>query len=130
MTGGGNLRQIARFGTVGVGATLVHLAVAWLANHVADLAPYTANAVGFAAAFTLSYLGHFFWTFGRRQGHRRHLPRFLVVSAAGYGLTNLIVWLVVGQLGHPFDAALVVILFTVPPATWALSRIWAFRVPG
>ncbi len=128
--GGGILRQIIRFGTVGIGATLVHLAVAWLANHSAGLAPYGANAAGFAAAFTLSYLGHFFWTFARRAGHRRHLPRFLVVSAMGYGLTNAVVWLVIGRMGGTFDAALAVILVTVPPTTWVLSRLWAFRMAG
>lgn len=124
------LGQLVRFGLVGLGGTLIHLAVAWMANRWGGIAPYTANFAGFAAAFTWSYLGHFYWTFGRRSAHGRHLSRFLVVALAGYGLTNLVIWIVVTRLGHPFEAALGVILIVVPTSTWLLSRIWAFRAPA
>ena len=121
------LREGLRFASVGIGATLVHLAIAWLANRGAGLSPFAANACGFVAAFTLSYLGHFYWTFAREAGHSRHLPRFVVVAGIGYLLTNLIVWAVTIRGGYAFEAALVVILLAVPPSTWLLSRIWAFR---
>lgn len=121
------VREALRFASVGVGATLVHLAVAWLANRGVGFQPFLANACGFAAAFSLSYLGHFYWTFGRQAGHARHLPRFVIVAGAGYALTNLIVWAVTVHGGYPFEAALAVILVAVPSATWLLARIWAFR---
>lgn len=121
------LREIGRFATVGFGATLVHLGVAWLAAKVGGLDPIVANACGFVAAFALSYLGHFYWTFGGPAGHRRHLPRFMIVSGIGYVLTNIIVWLVTVRGGYPFEVALLAILAIVPASTWTLSRIWAFR---
>ena len=121
------VREVLRFGTVGAGATLVHLIVAWIANRAGGMPPYAANACGFFAAFTLSYLGHFYWTFGRQAGHTRHLPRFVIVAGIGYALTNLIIWVVVDRAGYPFEAALGTILVAVPASTWALSRIWAFR---
>lgn len=121
------VREILRFGSVGAGATLVHLAGAWLANRGLGFQPFLANACGFAVAFTLSYLGHFYWTFGRQAGHARHLPRFIVVAGVGYALTNLVVWLVTMRGGYPFEAALAVILVVVPTSTWLLARIWAFR---
>lgn len=121
------VREVLRFASVGAGATLVHLVVAWLANRVAGQEPFVANGCGFLAAFTLSYLGHFYWTFGRQAGHARHLPRFVVVAGLGYALTNLIVWAVTVRGGYPFEAALAVILVAVPASTWLLARIWAFR---
>lgn len=121
------IAQLGRFGTVGGLATLIHLAVAWVAARGGGASPFLANGIGFAAAFSFSYLGHFYWTFGQRDGHSVRLPRFLVVSGAGYCLTNLIVWIVVSRAGLAFEAALLVILFAVPLMTWALSRYWAFR---
>ena len=123
----GLIAQLGRFGTVGVIATLVHLGVAWILSRGFNFAPFVANAFGFLAAFGCSYLGHFYWTFGHRSGHPTRLPRFLVVSGFGFALTNLIVWLVVSIAGHPFEFALLAILFAVPASTWALSRLWAFR---
>ncbi len=121
------LREALRFASVGAGATIVHLAVAWIANRLGGIPPYTANFCGFLAAFSLSYLGHFYWTFSKLSGHAHHLPRFIVVALFGYALTNVIVWAVDDRGGYPFEAALGVILFAVPTATWLLSRLWAFR---
>lgn len=123
---GGVFAQLARFATVGGVATLVHLAVAWLA-HRAGFSPLQANGAGFAVAFAVSYLGHFHWTFGRPGHHARHLPRFVVLSAMGYALTNLIVWAVTLTAGARFEASLAVILLVVPVFTWAAGRFWAFR---
>ena len=124
---GGLIREMMRFGTVGAGATLVHLIVAWIANRVGGIPPFAANACGFAAAFSASYLGHFYWTFGRQGGHARYLPRFVIVAGFGYAVSNLIIWGVTKSAGYPFEASLGVILVAVPASTWLMSRIWAFR---
>ena len=123
------LKEGARFGIVGLIATALHVAVAWTLNHVAGAGPYAANAMAWMIAFVFAYLGHFYWTFGRSGNHRRHQLRFTVVSAAGFGMNNVVIWLVVDQLGLSFDVALVAILVVVPPASWVLSRLWAFRAP-
>ncbi len=118
--------QLTRFGLVGIAATLVHIGVAWLV-HATGASPLLANAAGFLAAFALSYLGHFYWTFSQREGHPKRLPRFVVVAGVGFALSNAIVWGAVVLVGAPFELALAVILVSVPTATWLLSRLWAFR---
>lgn len=123
------LREALRFASVGAGATLVHLGVAWIANRLLHVPPYGANACGFVAAFSLSYLGHFYWTFARQSGHAHHLPRFVIVALCGYALTNVIVWAVTDRGGYAFEVSLAVILVAVPASTWVLSRLWAFRAP-
>lgn len=122
------VQQGARFGIVGLVATLLHMAVAWTVNRL-GVTPYAANALGFAAGFVIAYLGHFYWTFGRRGNHLRHQLRFIVVSAVSFALGNGVIWLVVDRLGLSFDLALVVIVLVVPPTSWMLSRVWAFRAP-
>ncbi|MEM7058257.1 MAG: GtrA family protein [Pseudomonadota bacterium] len=120
------LRQGARFGAVGIFATILHLAAAWAANRWFGLGEYAANGVGFAVSFSFSYLGHFYWTFAQQSEHQRSLARFLVVAGIGYAITNLIVWVVTDALDQPFELALLGILLVVPPTTWMISRIWAF----
>lgn len=120
------LAQAGRFGVVGLAATLVHLLIAWLAHNQAEMMPVWANAFGFLVAFTFSYVGHFYWTFGQRAGHRVRLPRFVAVSATGFALSSLITRAVT-RGGQDFDLALALILVTVPLTTWLLSRLWAFR---
>ena len=122
----GVLAQLGRFATVGVVATLVHVGVAWAVQRGLGAAPMTANLTGFVFAFACSYLGHFYWTFGQRAGHRVRLPRFLAVSGLSLVLTSLITWLF-AKAGLPFEASLIAILLLVPATTWTLSRWWAFR---
>ncbi len=120
------LAQIGRFGVVGVAATLIHLALAWIAARGFDAAPLTANSLGFVAAFACSYFGHLYWTFGQRTGHPVTLPRFVVVSGVSLLLTSVITW-AVDHAGLPFEVTLAAILLTVPLVTWLLSKYWAFR---
>ncbi len=121
------LREAVRFASVGLGATLVHLLAAFVANRVFGLSPFLANAIGFGTAFALSYFGHFYWTFGHRKGHARHLPRFLIVAGCGYLTSNVIVWIVTTRGGLAFEYALAAILVIVPATTWIISRLWAFQ---
>jgi putative flippase GtrA len=67
------------FAVVGVAATVVHGAVAWLLLAVAG--PLAANAVGFGVALTVTYLGNYFLTFRSEAAHGPTVVRFLVVSA-------------------------------------------------
>ena len=46
--------QLARFGGVGVLATIVHILVALVARNAVELAPLLANFVGFGVAFVVS----------------------------------------------------------------------------
>lgn len=118
--------QVLRFGTVGLWATAVYTLVAALA-HAAGAPPSLANVLGYAIATAVSFLGHFYWTFGKSTGHRRALPRFLVVSGCGFLLSAAIMHLVTTTLAAPFWAGLAAIIAVVPAVSWALGRYWAFR---
>ncbi len=118
--------RIARFSLVGVLATAVHVTLAYAARGAFDLAPVTANAVGFCGAFLISYFGHHQWTFARTGNHRAHLARFLVVSMLAYALSHFITVAVTGWMHLNYVLALGVILVMVPPANYVFSSFWAF----
>lgn len=123
------LLQYGRFGIVGVGATLVHVAVYAGLIELLALSPLAANTLGFMAGVNVSFLGHRGWTF-RDQGHgdvRRSLVRFWVVALLGFALNSLFVWLVTGALGLAYGWAIPLIMGVTPLATFALAKLWAFR---
>jgi putative flippase GtrA len=121
--------QYARFGIVGLGATLVHvLAYAGLIELLA-LQPLLANALGFALSVNVSFVGHRHWTFGGAGagGARRALFRFWAVALFGFALNSLFVQLVTGMARLPYYWSIPLIAGVTPLATFALSKFWAFR---
>jgi putative flippase GtrA len=121
--------QVGRFGTVGGGATALHLFAAYLASSLGGLAPGSANAVGFACAVVFAYLGHFSWTFSRQAEHSEALGRFAVASLLGFATSSFIVFVVTHVLQWPMLAALVLVGIAVPSLNFVAFKFWVFR-PG
>jgi putative flippase GtrA len=122
------LLQYARFGVVGLGATLVHVLVYAGLIELLALSPLAANTAGFALAVNLSFFGHRGWTFRDQRGPeaRRSLWRFWVVALLGFALNTLFVWLVTDLLGLGYAYAIPLLAGVTPLATFALSKLWAF----
>lgn len=120
------LAELSRFGTIGVAVTLLHGAVAWLAHRSLGMPPFAANLAGYGVAVGLSFAGHSLWTFRRRDRAVRRLARFIVVSLAGFALSNATIWVVTRTVDWPFEVALAINLALIPAATWLVSRLWVF----
>ena len=121
--------QYGRFVVVGLGATLVHVAVYVATIELAGVAPLAANALGFATAVTISFLGHQHWTFRDAPGEsgRNALLRFWGVALLGFLLNTLFVQLVTGTLGWSYDWAIPPMVAITPVITFLLSKLWVFR---
>ena len=119
--------QLARFGIVGVGATIVHVLTVVALVDGAGLRFVWANPAGFIAGFVVSYAGHLTWTFGQRGNHRRRLPRFIVVWLCGFTAGQVLGWLIVEVLGLPYGIALALTVTAIPVASFLAGRFWVFR---
>jgi putative flippase GtrA len=120
------IRQLARFGVVGVAAMAVH----WLAVTILvplGLIPLIANVVAFAIAFNVSYLGHRNWTFASTNHHPTTLKRFFGVALASFVLNEILYYLLLTFTALDYRIALAVVLIAVAALTFVLSRYWAFR---
>jgi len=90
------LRQLLRFGVVGVANTVVCLAILWTLHDGFGVAVWLATAAGYAVAIVQSYLLNRSWTFagGAVVPVGRQLPVFIAVNVgAGIvfaGLTSLL----------------------------------------
>lgn len=126
------LLRIARFGIVGLTAAAVHYWVVIALVELLHIAPLQANVGGFVAAFWVSYFGHRHWTFSdavasHTDGTHSSFLRFLLVALLGFGMNQLMFYLLLRYAGWPYYLALAVVVFTVAAMTYVLSRLWAFR---
>jgi putative flippase GtrA len=118
--------QGLRFSTVGIWSTGVYLLAAATAAE-AGVHPQLANALGYAVGTMTSFLGHFYWTFGRRSKHACALLRFLVVASGGFLISAGLMHITVEWFLAPIWAALACIVIVVPALSWLSGRYWAFR---
>ena len=121
------LKQLSRFGFVGVLATAVHVGVGLGLHDGIGMLPFWANLIAFACALSVSFVGQTRLTFPDSTADRRAFMRFSIVAVSGLGLNQLIVWVMTSIFSYPYWLALVAIIFTVPVVTFMLLKFWALR---
>ena len=122
-----SLRQISRFGFVGVIATAVHVGVGLGLHEVAGMRPLWANLIAFGCALGVSFFGQTRLTFPDSSADGGAFVRFSVVAVSGLGLNQTIVWVVTSVFASPYWLALAIIICTVPGITFLLLKFWALR---
>lgn len=122
------LTAAVRFALVGALATAVHFVVAVLLVRAAGWTPPVANIGGFAAAFVVSFVGQWRFTFAAGAlPWQRVLPRYFAISVAAFAVNAAAYGLLLRHSPLRFDVALALVLVAVAGATFVLSRAWAFR---
>ena len=121
------IRQIATFGVAGVIATLVHVIIGVTLNRFVGLTPFTANLIAFPLATCVTLFGNSQLTFRGYGGGARSLLKALATVLFGLALNQILVEIVTAHLGYSYEVALIVIIATVPAATFLLFKFWAFR---
>jgi putative flippase GtrA len=113
------------FGLVGASAALVHtLVFAWLQHQVW---PELANALGFGAAFGVSFWGHRHLSFAdTSKGMGQSLLRFVLTALLGL-LTNEVCFMALTRgLGGSALMSLWLAMGIAAIQTFVLGRFWAF----
>ena len=120
--------QLMRFGLVGMLATATHGTAYFYFVTAELLTPVMANFAAYAIAFSLSFIGHRYWTFGdTRSGRDPYaLLRFLTVSLSGLGVNTAAVLVLVTYFQLPAWTPLIVIVGVTPVCTFLFSRFWVF----
>ena len=124
-----SILQIARFGIVGVGATLIHGGVAWLLLRESLLPLLIINCAAFGAGFIFSFLGHYHWTFRGGAPKLRSLMRFFTVAFGGLLVSTLVLSIFIHVHAMNDIAKLAISILVIPPVTFILGKLWAFA-PG
>jgi putative flippase GtrA len=121
------VRRIVRFGIVGVTATAIHVSVALMLSGFAGLGGLAANFLGFSTAWSVSYLGNYYWTFLADSRHAVSVPRFMLTSLACLAASMAIVQWTTIDLGWPFYVSQIIVAITIPAISFILNVLWVFR---
>lgn len=121
------LVQASRFAVVGLLATGVHIATAMLVHTLFAVSPLWSNVCGFLAAFSLSYIGHWRWTFEAEGNHAFAVPRFVMVALAGFAINHAIVFGITVVAALPLWMAMVPVAIVVPALSFWLNKTRVFQ---
>ena len=88
------LAQLAKFGVVGVVATVIDFGIMNLLHYGLQLDIIFSNTCGFVVSLVFNYLASMKYVFSHREGmsRRREFIIFVVLSVIGLGLNDGIVW--------------------------------------
>ncbi len=115
-----------RFGLVGLAAAMVHMGVAIFLNRVSNFSVLASNAVGFLIAFSVSFLGQYYWTFRSAASMRGAVSKYFLIAMMAFLVNNLVlVWLVEQNVVGDVEALLIAAA-VIPAITYLLGRFWVF----
>jgi putative flippase GtrA len=125
----GLLKQIAKFATIGVGATVIHVASALLFNSVAKFSALQSNFLAFLVASAFTYCGNYFWTFSRTGAVSATLTRFVFLSVICFGVNQSIVYIVTSMMQLPLWVAMIPVVAVIPAFSFWVSKTKVFVFP-
>ena len=73
----GETARVGRFALVGVAATTIHLSVAMLLEYLSPLPVIVIHVLAYLTAFSVSFVGHYVYTFKSSRQWSLALMRFL-----------------------------------------------------
>ncbi|RUT98940.1 GtrA family protein [Mesorhizobium sp. USDA-HM6] len=122
------LRLLARFGSVGIVATILYASLAALfgGSKWIGFAPVEASLAAYAAAALFSYLAHKFFTFMSAGPHRSEAPRFLLLTLTGLAVAYAAPSLLTVKLGLPFVVPVLVTCVVIPALNLLVLDRWVF----
>ncbi|WP_245525683.1 MULTISPECIES: GtrA family protein [unclassified Mesorhizobium] len=127
-TVGAGLKLLARFGLVGIAATILYaaLAIAFAKWDRIGFSPVQASLAAYAAAALFSYLAHKSVTFMSSGSHRSEAPRFVLLTVTGFAVAYTAPVLLTGKLDLPPIIAVVVTCLLIPAVNLLVLDRWVF----
>jgi putative flippase GtrA len=125
----GLLKQIAKFATIGVGATAIHVVSALLLNSIAKFSALQANFLAFLVASAFTYCGNYFWTFAKTGAVSTTLARFIFLNFICFGVNQSIVYIVTSVMQLPLWVAMLPVVAVIPAFSFWVSKTKVFVLP-
>ncbi len=96
------VEQILKFGVVGVLAFAIDYGLLMLLSQVCGVDPVLSAAISFCVSLTFNYLASMRFVFRHREdiSRTREFVTFLILSAIGLGINEVIMWGGVNLLGN------------------------------
>ena len=122
----GLLKQVAKFATIGAGATALHVASALLFNSYAGFSALQANFLAFLVASAFTFCGNYYWTFSQSGKIAATIPRFVVLSVGCFAVNQTIVYVVTSLAHLPLWVAMIPVVAVIPAFSFWASKTKVF----
>lgn len=121
------LVQMVKFGLVGVANTAITLSVIFLLTKFFSVPYVAANAVGYIAGLTNSYLMNRIWTFRSKGSYAGEGFRFILVFFFCYlmQLGALVLMKEVGRINQDLAQVLAMVLYTL--LNFILNKVFTYK---
>ena len=117
---------LVRFVTVGIGSTLAYLGVSFLLLHFAVAAASATNVIALGVGLSVSYLGHYYFTYRRPGRHVRFGSRFIAVTTFMFLASTAFTYAAVDYFGVSAYVNTVLIAGLYPLCSFVLHHFWTF----
>lgn len=118
--------QFLRYAGAGAIGTGLHYAVLIALVQLTRAGPVLASTAGAVCGALVNYALNHRFTFASDKSHRRALPRFALVAAAGVALNALVMGAVLAVVGPHYLIAQVIATAAVLAAGFLANRAWTF----
>ena len=127
--------QYAKFGVVGVLATLVHIGMFVTLIETFRVWELLSNFIAYCTALGVSFFGHSYWTFkadpskdnDKGLTKQNSFIRFWVVSLSGLVINTMIVFLVTETWQASYYYAIALMVTVTPLFVFTVSKVWVFK---
>lgn len=122
------LKQLLAFCMIGGMASLVNYLVLIFIVEMFHWHPLIANIIAFFVAYQVSFFGHHHLTFRYAVISSKYLVwvKFLAVAGFSFVLNEAFFAFYLVLIPY-YQIALLLTLITIPPITFVLAKIWAFK---
>ena len=120
--------KFLKFCAVGFSGMLIDFGITWLLKEKARINKYIANSTGFILAATSNYIWNRVWTFESRNSEIAiEYFSFILISVAGLGINNLVIYLLNDKLKFNFYLSKLLAIGVVTIWNFIMNFIITFR---
>ena len=123
------MKQLLRYGAVGVVNTCVGYALFWIALRWFGLAPSIANAVSYAISLCLSFMLNRYFVFDAATPARHAAWRFALAFCIAFSINQAILWGVLRSAWLRPEIAQLFAMVAYTIVFYLLSKFFVFRAP-
>jgi putative flippase GtrA len=118
---------LSKFASVGIIATLAHVAVFSALMETTKSYATGANLFAFLVALAVSFLGNAKWTFRAAGAPISRLGGYALLATGGFLLNGLFAFVITDVSSYPYTYVLMPMIFVTPLATYLGARMWVFK---
>jgi putative flippase GtrA len=121
------LRELLRFGSVGLASSAVYFALLWLVTRLTSWPAGISGTIAYALSIVVNYVLQKSFTFKSDRRHQQAGPRYLLIHLGGMLLNGGFLWLGVDLAGWSYIPVQLAAMVVVTIWSYLGQRFWAFQ---